>query len=221
MENNGTTEFDVEDFNDRMLAKIGNSQLTRYEGTSLKCEVVLHSPEVKRIYARRFSSFQGNLYIMLEKARYQFPREVLDQVLQVIQQRIAKCTALVEQEITTVQKLLGDQGVACPIAYADAPLTVVARVISGQGRRYLELLQKADQMMVMLDTLAAVDPTTGKLCDIRKKHFKRRIQQIAGTVQEWQAELKRVRSAQDHARWPSGLRRTADAACLMPIKEGS
>lgn len=221
MENSTVTEPEGEDFNTRILAKIGKAQLTRYEGVIRECEVVLHSPEVKRIYARRFNSFQGNLYIIHAKAWHQFPGEVLNQVYLVIRQRIAKCTALVEQEITTVQKLLADRGRAYQMTYADAPIAVVAILISGYGRLYLELLQKADQLMVMLDTLATVDPASRNRCETRKRQLKREIQQIAGRVQAWQEELKRVRTAQDHARWPSGLRRAADAACLMPIKEGS
>lgn len=219
MENSAVIESDVDDFNARMLAKIAESQLTRYEGVHFTYEVVLYSPEAKRMFARCFNSFQGNLYIMLAKARYQFPKEVTDQVAEAIEQQIGKCTQQVEQEITAAQTLLGDYGVTRLIDYADAPLTVMAHVISRDGLRYLMLLHKADQMIAMLDTLATVDGMSGNRLEKRKRHFRRKILQIAGTVRAWQEELKRVRTAQDHDRWPSGLRRTADAACLMPVKE--
>jgi hypothetical protein len=84
---------------------------------------------------------------------------------------------------------------------------VSAHVISSDGLRYLKLVLKIDQLMVVLETLAAAHLHGGKTLDRRKKHFKRAVLQIAGTVLAWETERKAIRTAQDYARWPSSLRR--------------
>jgi hypothetical protein len=84
-------------------------------------------------------------------------------------------------------------------------------VISSDGLRYLKLVLKIDQLMVMLETLAAANLLSGNAADRRKKHFKRAVLQIAGTVLAWETERKAVRTAQDVARWPSSLRRRSRA----------
>lgn len=207
MANSTVNECDPGDFNARMLAKIAKSRLTRYEGSHIPFDVVLRSPEIKRVFARSFNSFQANMFIMLAQARQQFPKEVIDNVEQDIRKSIDQCMEQAKREIAAAEKLCEKNGVARSVEYADEPMVVSAHVISSDGLRYLKLVLKIDQLMVMLETLAAAHLLGGKTLDRRKKHFKRAVLQIAGTVLAWETERKAVRTAQDYARWPSSLRR--------------
>lgn len=200
-------ECDPDDFNARILAKIAKSRLTRYEGSHVPFEVVLRSPEIKRVFARSFNSFQANMFIMLAQARQQFAQEVLDSVEQDIRKSISQCMDQAEREIAAAGKLCEENGVARMVEYADEPIVVRAQVISSVGVRYLKLVLTIDQLIVMLETLAAVNLLGGKTFDRRKKHFKRAVLQIAGTVLAWETERKAICTAQDYARWPSSLRR--------------
>jgi hypothetical protein len=211
---------DADDFNARILAKIARSRLTRYEGSHLPFEIVLRSPEVKCLFAESFNSFQGNLFMMLAKARNQFPHEVVAEVDKTIQKHIAKCTDRAERKITMAQKLFEDNGMVCLVDDADKPLAVTAKVISSHGLQYLQLLLKTDQLMTMLDALAAANLVSDNRSDSRKKRFNRSVREIAGKVLTWQTELKAARTAQDYAKWPSGLHRTDASTCPMPGKEG-
>jgi hypothetical protein len=213
-------EGDADDFNARILAKIARSRLTRYEGSHLPFEIVLRSPEVKCLFAESFNSFQGNLFMMLAKARNQCPHEVVAEVAKTIRKHIVKCTDRAERKITVAQKLFEDNGMVRLVDDADKPIAVTAKVISSHGLRYLQLLLKADQLMAMLDALAAANLVSGNQSDLRKKRFNRSVREIAGKVLTWQMELKVAHTAQDYARWPSGLHRTDAAACPMPVKEG-
>jgi hypothetical protein len=216
MANSTVIECDPDDFNARMLAKIAKSRLTRYEGSHIPFDVVLRSSEIKRVFARSFNSFQANMFIMLAQARQQFPKEVLDSVEQDIRDRIAQCMGQAEREIAAAEKPCEKNGVARSVEYADEPIVVSAHVISCDGLRYLKLVLKIDQLMVMLETLAAANLLSGNAADRRKKHFKRAVLQIAGTVLAWETERKSIRTAEDYARWPSSLRRrsrdTSDAS---------
>jgi hypothetical protein len=216
MANSTVIECDPDDFNARMLAKIEKSRLTRYEGSHIPFEVVLRSPEIKRVFARSFNSFQANMFIMLAQARQQFPKEVVDSVEQDIRKRIDQCMDQAKLEIAAAEKLCEDNGVMRRVDYADEPIVVRAQVISSDGLRYLKLVLKIDQLMVVLETLAAVNLLGGKTLDRRKKHFKRAVLQIAGTVLAWETERKAICTARDYARWPSSLRRrsrdTSDAS---------
>jgi hypothetical protein len=211
MANSTAIECDPDDFNARMLAKIAKSRLTRYEGSHIPFDVVLRSPEIKRVFARSFNSFQANMFIMLAQARQQFPKEVLDNVEQDIRKSISQCMEQAKREIAAAEKLCEKNGVVQSVEYADEPIVVSAHVISSDGLRYLKLVLKIDQLMVMLETLAAANLLSGNAADRRKKHFKRAVLQIAGTVLAWETERKAVRTAQDVARWPSSLRRRSRA----------
>jgi hypothetical protein len=215
MANSTVIECDPDDFNARMLAKIAKSRLTRYEGSHIPFDVVLRSPEIKRVFARSFNSFQANMFIMLAQARQQFPKEVVDSVEQDIGDRIGQCMEQAKREIAAAEKLCEKNGVARSVEYADEPIVASAHVISSDGRRYLKLMLKIDQLMVMLETLATVHLISSNTAGRRKKHFKRAVLQIAGTVLALETERKLIRTAQDYARWPSSLRRrsrnTSDA----------
>lgn len=207
MANSTVIECDPDDFNARMLAKIAKSRLTRYEGSHIPFEVVLLSPEIKRVFARSFNSFQANMFIMLAQARQQFPKEVIDSVEQDIRDRIDQCMDQAKLEIAAAEKLCEKSSVVRSVEYADESIVVSAHVISSDGLRYLKFVLKIDQLMVMLETLAAAGFLGGNTADRRKKHFKRVVLQITGTVLALEAERKAVRTAQDVARWPSSLRR--------------
>ena len=207
MANSTAIECDPDDFNARMLAKIAKSRLTRYEGSHIPFDVVLSSPEIKRVFARSFNSFQGNMFIMLAQARQQFPKEVIENVEQDIRKRIDQYMDQAKLEIAAAEKLCEKNGVARSVEYADEPIVVSAHVISSDGLRYLKLVLKIDQLMGMLETLAAAHLLGGNTADRRKKHFKRAVLQIAATVLAWETERKAICTAQDYARWPSSLRR--------------
>lgn len=199
-------ESGPDDFNVRILGKIAKSRLTRYEAASIPYEIVLRSPEMKHRLAREFDGMQGNLYIMRALGRLQFPAEVLDEVTQALWQQIADRTDEVAQEIAAVQAQLDSHGITHLAIYADAPITVTARVRFSHARKYLQLMEKTDQLLQMLETLAGANLTSRKLLNERKAHFNRAVKQIAQTVRAWKMEREQVRSAQDHANWPSGLR---------------
>lgn len=224
MANSTVIECDPDDFNARMLARIEKSRLTRYEGSHIPFDVILRSPEIKRVFARSFNSFQANMFIMLAQARQQFPKEVVDNVEKEIRKSISQCMEQTKREIAAAEKLCEKNGVARSVEYADEPIVVSAHVISSDGLRYLKLVLKIDQLMVMLETLAAANLLGGNTADRRKKHFKRAVLQIAGTVLAWETERKSIRTAQDYARWPSSLRRrsrdTSDANHGDLVTEG-
>ena len=182
MKNGTVPEGGPGDFNARILVKIAKSRLTRYQGGGLRTEVVLRSPEGKRLYARYFNSFQGNMEIMETMARYQFPRDVTNDADQAIRQCIDTRTDGADQEIAAAQILFEANGVRCLVDYPDEPITVIAFSTSANGLDYVKLMQKTDQLIAMLDTLAAANLIDGKQCAIRKSYRKRAVRQIAGMV---------------------------------------
>lgn len=224
MANSTVIECAPDDFNARMLAKIAKSRLTRYEGSHIPFDVVLRSPEIKRVFARSFNSFQANMFIMLAQARQQFPKEVVDNVEQGIRKSISQCMEQAKREIAAAEKLCEKNGVVRSVEYADEPIVVSAHVISSDGLRYLQLVLKIDQLIELLETQAAAHLVGGNTADRRKKHFKRSVLQIAGTVLAWETERKSIRTAQDYARWPSSLRRrsrdTLDASHGNRVTDG-
>lgn len=208
------------DFNARILNQLAHSRWQRFEGCYVKVPIVLRSPDVKRLYAREFNWLQLNMMWIDKIAHEQFLESVCDRVEEAINMKMARCMEITLQAIECLQNVCAHHQIIHLVDYPDRPITTVACIISSTGKQYLNLLQKIDGMMHIVDTLAAHRKINKRQCALCKGAVRRQVKRIARTIRAWKMELEHVRTAADHAQWPRDLRgpaaREGDSALAKP-----
>lgn len=159
--------------NARILASEAVGDYRRVEKASLKRRVELRSPEAKRCFARFFHSLQLNVHFCSDIARIRLSPEQVEQVEQEIRDAIAKVTRELDAAIEGASVIFNQEGISDSASYDTQPLEMEVGVISSLGRRYLECLEKLDQLMPMLITLEILEVITPSEIDKRRAVYKR------------------------------------------------
>jgi len=197
------------DLNPQIVAKIQRSRLSRLEGASAPMPVTLYSPEAKRLFARFFDSVQANYRHMMMRAKHQFPADVTRTVKDVLAGEVNLARAIVQHGLQQALQLAATQVVDAAPHYPDLPLDLTAHVYVAFGTQFLDLLREVDRWMVVHDALAARGVMAGAATQRDKRAIKRLVKQIARRIRRWKDERDAVQTAEQHARWPSDLRRDA------------
>lgn len=91
-------------------------------------------------------------------------------------------------------------GITSPATYDTVPLVVDVGVLSSQGRRYLELLAKLDQVMLLLQTLEIHEVVTTHAVDIERAGLKRKVRDVANGGRSLATRMRRAMNALDAQR---------------------
>ena len=167
--------------NERILRKEATRDyLAKVESASKKIATRLRSPEIKRLFLRYFDSMQLNTHFISRIAPTKLPHEVIEKIEQQITGLLKEITDEINTYIDSAELLLKSAGVAHTqlATYDVMPMDFDVKVISRFGRQYRELLEKADQLMPLLESLCIEDVITEREMDMRKAVIKKMIKRV-------------------------------------------
>jgi hypothetical protein len=181
-----------ERINERILAKLAKTNyLEKVEAAHVRMPTQFSSPEMKRLHLRYFDSFQMNVHFISVIARTRLPEEVIEKLESNLTSQLDELLSDVNKDLVGSEKLYTDHAIATTAEYAAQPLAIDARVISGYGRRYLELMIKVDQLMPMIDTLSINGVISQRELTFRKSRYHKAVRSIAGAARNLAAGLRK------------------------------
>ena len=108
------------------------------------------------------------------------------------------------------EALFQAHGITSTATYDTVPLEVEVGVLSSQGRRYLELLGKLDQLMPLLQTLEIHEVVTTQAVDIERAGLKRKVRDVANGARSLATRMRRAMNALDKQDQEGAARREAE-----------
>ena len=140
--------------NERLIQRYGEVDLSRIESASRIVTVSFSSPEAKRLFIRMFHIMQSNMHYISVIARLRLPTEDVEKCEQQVLDQMALVDNKINREMARANALFAKHKITELASYQVQPLPAQVPVYSRFGRRYLELLQKFDHLMLMLETMA-------------------------------------------------------------------
>ncbi len=177
--------------NDRILAKAVKTDFRRVEAASVKLRTHLASAEAKRLFVRFFNTLQLNAHFISVIARTKLKHEDVERAEETLRERLVAASEVLNVAIDGAEALFKVNGIVHCATYDTAPLELDVGIISSNGRRYLELLHKFDQLMPLLQTLEIHEVITQREADMQRAGFKRAIRGVALTARNLGAGLRR------------------------------
>lgn len=188
-------EMDQGEVNQRILAKEVKADFRRVEQASVKLMTHFTSAEAKRLFVRFFSTLQLNNHFVSVIARTKLKHEDVERVEAVIRDRLGAATEELNKAIDGAEALFKINGITSFATYDTKPLEIEVGIISSTGRRYLEILNKFDQVMPLLQTLEIHEVITAREADIQRAGFKRSIRGVAVAARNLATGLRRRMNA--------------------------
>lgn len=195
---NALARMDQGDANRRILSKEEyRADFRRVEAASVKRRTMLQSAEGKRMFARCFYSFQASVYFISTLGRTKLPHESIEQIEQVVRERMEAVVKELDQAIDGAELLFKQQGIEAPATYDTVPLQEEASITSALGRRYFELIHKLDQLMPLLQTLGIEEVITERQVEFQRSRAKRIVLAMASVVRNFSAGIRRRMNEMD------------------------
>ncbi|MGJ9418719.1 DUF1845 domain-containing protein [Massilia sp. CMS3.1] len=188
-------EMDQSEVNQRILAKEVKADFRRVEQASVKVVTHFTSAEAKRLFVRFFSTLQLNNHFVSVIARTKLKHEDVERVEAVIRDRLNAAAEELNEAIDGAEALFKINGITIFATYDTQPLAIEVGIISSTGRRYLEILNKFDQVMPLLQTLEIHEVITAREADIQRAGFKRSIRGVAVAARNLATGLRRRMNA--------------------------
>ena len=190
-------ETDQGAVNARILAKEVKADFRRVEAASVKLMTHLTSAEAKRMFVRFFSTLQLNGHFVSVIARTKLKHEDVERVEAALRDKLVAAADELNKAIDGAEALFKVNGIISFATYDTVPLALEVGVISASGRRYLEILNKFDQLMPLLQTLEIHEVITPRDADIQRVGFKRLIRGVAVAARNLATGLRRRMNALD------------------------
>ena len=175
----------ADDVNARYLQKIdrrdwfGNNQ-----GAYIEVAVSFLNAKVKSHYARYFNPTSTNIHL-IENACALLQSDLIkpehiEKFETEIRQRIEAAAKEIETNIAAGTQLADDNAIKVDVKYFQAPLQLNAKIISPLCYEYLDVLQKADRLIVILESLRLRAAIERKHCEQQIA----RVHHILGAIQK-------------------------------------
>ena len=179
MEDTKIVRVDQGAVNARILAKEVKTDFRRIEAASVKMTTHFLSPEAKRQFVRYFSTLQLNAHFVSVIARTKLKPEDVARVEALLREQLEAATEKLNQAIDSAEVRFKENGITHIATYDTVPLEIEIGIISSNGRRYFELMNKLDQLMPLIQTLEIHEVITANEADIQRAEFKRLVRKLA------------------------------------------
>jgi len=177
--------------NRKLMARQTAADLTRIESASRKISIHLSSPEGKRLYLRCFDITQMNLHFIAVFARMKLPGEDVDKVELELRQLFDSRLARLNQSLVDLEAKCQANGIVTLATYDVEPMLIEAKVYSTLGRLLLEMIEKVDQLMPMLETLCIDEAISISQLNIEKSRIKKNVRGAASTARMLRMALEK------------------------------
>lgn len=201
--------------NARILAREAKVDFRRVEAASLKVVTHLTSAEAKRMFVRMFSTLQLNSHFISVIARTRLDHADIEKIEAAMRQDMEAATDSLNQAIDGAEALFKANGISSVATYDAKPLEIEVGLLSSSGRRFLEVINKMDQLMPLLQTLEIHEVLTSHAVDVQRAAMKRQIRAIANSARRLATGLRRRMNAMalaEAAQIAASKREVLDAA---------
>lgn len=181
--------------NARILAREAKVDFRRVEAASLKVVTHLTSAEAKRMFVRMFSTLQLNSHFISVIARTRLDHADIEKIEAAMRQDMEAATDSLNQAIDGAEALFKANGISSVATYDAKPLEIEVGLLSSSGRRFLEVINKMDQLMPLLQTLEIHEVLTSHAVDVQRAAMKRQIRAIANSARRLATGLRRRMNA--------------------------
>ena len=177
--------------NARILAKQTKADFRRIEAASVKLPARFASPEGKRFFVRLFMTLQLNSHFISVIARTRLDHDDITQVETALRDQLEAVNSRLNEAIDEAEALFKAQAITEVASYDTVPLEVEVGVLSSNGRRYLEVLGKLDQLMPLLQTLEIHELLSPAVVDKQRALIKRQVRDVANAARRFATGLRR------------------------------
>ncbi|MBY0242005.1 MAG: hypothetical protein K2X55_22105 [Burkholderiaceae bacterium] len=181
--------------NQRLLARRAIAKSDHIESASRKVSITLCSPEGKRLYLRCFEITQVNFHYITVFAHMKVAEQEVARIEQELRNMLDNRIARINQALASMEAQCVAQNITSLATYDVEPLLLETKVFSMLDRRLLELIEKVDQLMPMLETLCIDEAITPSQLVIEKSKFKNMVRGAATAVRIARATLQRLANA--------------------------
>lgn len=181
--------------NVRILAREAKVDFRRIEAASLKVVTHLTSAEAKRMFVRMFSTLQLNSHFISVIARTRLDHADIEKIEAAMRKDMEAATDSLNQAIDGAEALFKAHGISSVATYDAKPLKIEVGLLSSSGRRFLEVINKMDQLMPLLQTLEIHEVLTTQAVDVQRAAMKRQIRAIANSARRLATGLRRRMNA--------------------------
>jgi len=182
---------DDKQINEQILRKEATrDHLAKVECASKKIATRLRSPEIKRLFLRYFDSLQLTAHFISRIARAKLPHDVIEQGEEQLARQLKEVAEEINTGIDNAELRLKRSG-ARLASYDALPPDTDVKVISRFGRQYLELFEKADQLMPLLESLCMENGITAQELDRQKAMIRKKIKKVVYAARAYKDDLRK------------------------------
>ncbi|QBE66267.1 hypothetical protein [Pseudoduganella lutea] len=189
----------------KLLARQAAAKTDRIESASRKIGVTLYSPEGKRLYLRCFEISQINFHYITVFARMKVADSEVERIEQELRTMLDSRLKRLNKALVDAEAKCTANGISQLATYDVEPLAFDAKVFSMLDRRLLELIEKVDQLMPMLETLCIDEVITPSQLLIEKSRNKNAVRGATKAIRIVRASLERKANTPTPITAPSPL----------------
>jgi hypothetical protein len=153
-----------------------------------------------------------SLYFVSALGRTKVPHEYVEQIEQVVRNKMEEGTKELNQAIDGAELLFKNHSIETVATYDTVPLEVEVGITSALGRRYFELIHKLDQLMPLLQTLEIEEVITEKQVEQQRSRFKRIVLAMSSMMRNFAMGCRRRMNEVDARKDEPDARRTRPTA---------
>lgn len=166
-----------------MDASAKQEWLQSYQGATLRLEPEFGSPKVNHMFQRNFDHLGRNGFFVSVRGRITLGEEQVSQAEQYIYDRITEITKALDRKIEAAKAVMLDAGITVLASY-NRPQKHEAVIVSPIQTRYIKLLQKADELLMYLNTLMLYGEMAEREHSKRELEIKQHMRTIPSTVRK-------------------------------------
>ncbi len=183
--------------------------LATYQGATLRLAPEFGSPKVNHMFQRNFDHMGRNAFFISVRGRITLGEEQVSQAEQYIYDRINEITKALDRKIEAAKAVMLDAGITVLASY-NRPMKQEAVIVSPMQTRYIKLLQKADELLMYLNTLMLYGEIPEREHSKRELEIKQHMRTVPSTIRKMTIGLRnRLTEVQ------------AKEAAKAPAKEGA
>lgn len=192
--------------------------LGKFNGAVLCTSVDIGSPLVRRAYHRTFDHVGRNAHFISVFGRVLLGEAMVKEPEQKLKERIEENTKALDRKLEGARAILMDAGITT-YAHFNKPEPIQANIISPIQKHYLNLLTKADELLVYLNTLwlhGEIDDTERSKREMEIKNFLRAVSSVSRKMRIYMQSKVNDQNEKDHAKIATVLAEHGD---IVNIKE--
>lgn len=188
--------------------------LSKFNGAVLQVNVDVGSPLVRRVYHRTFDHVGRNAHFISVFGRVLLGEAMVREPEQKLKERIEENTKALDRKLEGARAIMMDAGIT---TYARFNKTepIQANIISPIQKHYLNLLSKADELLVYLNTLwlhGEIDDTERSKREMEIKNFLRAVSSVSRKMRIYMQSKVNELHEKDHSKLAVVLAEHGDIA---------